>query len=586
MAGGPTSGLRSGARAGKIAAPSPAGSPDEWNQDRFEKGNGVPQTNTATDGQGPITAESSHHPVLSRLFSGTFWLALRTPLQILFGLMSLPLIVGAIGEDMNGAYQFAWNFGFFQILLEFGMGSALARRVSEAWTRGDRAGVDRAVAAGLLFYGVMTFVQMASLVGVIFFAVPNSGYEGPELSLVIRLIWLQVFTAPCYGLTLVISSVLQAARRFEVIPRFEFAILILRFAILAGGLWLEIPFFLIVVAMTLSQILLVLGPATVVLVREVGYVPRLDLAEPREIYSLLQVSFWVFMFSLSMILADRLDTMVLGFALADPGPATTVYSMVGKPFLVISQTAWMLAGLIMPAAASLAAAADTRGLDRLKYDGSRFLTATVAVIATLAWMYAGPFLSVWMGPEYSGRAGLMRLFLFATLPLILVAPIQMAVGMGHVRTIALTALFGAACNLVVSLALTLAWQDVSGVIWGTVVTAILSNLVIPAWYLRERIGLSLRRFAKKSLLPPLAGSAAAVLASLLMQALIDPAPDGASRAWRGLLLLAHLAAAAAAFAAGYASTSVGRQDVGLLSRYFLGGRAPAPRAVISGEIPE
>lgn len=520
-------------------------------------------------------AALAHPPVLSRLFSGTFWLALRTPLQIVIGLVTLPLIVGTIGEDLNGAYQFAWGFGFFQVLLEFGMGSALSRRVSEAWTRGDRAGVDRAVTAGLLFYGVVSLVQMAALGATIAFAIPRSGYEGrpEELTLIVRLLWLQLLTAPCYGVTLLVSSVLQAARRYEVIPRAEFAILILRFVILVGGLWLGAPFILVVVAMTLSQIFLVLGPALAVMVREVQYVPRLELTSPREIFALLAISSWVFLLNLSSILADRLDTMVLGFALPDPGPATTVYTAVGKPYQVISQAAWMLAGLIMPAAASLAAAGDSRGLDRLKYDGSRLLAGVVAVTATLAWMYAGPFLSAWMGPEYSGHAGLMRLFLVGTLPLVLVAPIQMAVGMGYIRVIAVTALAGAACNLGLSYALTRAWQDVSGVIWGTVLTSLASNLAIPAWYLRGRLGLGLRHFASRTLLAPLAGSMAAVLASLLLQSLIDPEPAGASREWRGALLAGHLAVGVAAFAAGYAATPAGRGDLEMLAGRFLGARA-------------
>ena len=104
-------------------------------------------------------------PVLGRLLSGTFWLALRTPLQAVFVLWSIRLILEAIGPDQTGAYRFAWGFGFFQFLLEFGIGSALQRQVSETWTRGDRAGVDRAIACGMNFYAAMALVQVAALAG-------------------------------------------------------------------------------------------------------------------------------------------------------------------------------------------------------------------------------------------------------------------------------------------------------------------------------------------------------------------------------------------------------------------------------------
>ena len=67
-------------------------------------------------------------PVLGRLLSGTFWLALRVPLQVIFALWTTRLVLQAIGPGFSGAYKFAWGFGFFQMLFEFGISSALQRR--------------------------------------------------------------------------------------------------------------------------------------------------------------------------------------------------------------------------------------------------------------------------------------------------------------------------------------------------------------------------------------------------------------------------------------------------------------------------
>src|SRR5579883_1443092 len=111
-------------------------------------------------------------PVLGRLMSATFWLALRTPLQAVLSLWGIRLMLQAIGSDAMGAYAFAWGFGFFQFLLEFGMSSALQRQISEAWTRGDRAGVDRSIACGMNFYAAMALVQVAALLSVAYLALP------------------------------------------------------------------------------------------------------------------------------------------------------------------------------------------------------------------------------------------------------------------------------------------------------------------------------------------------------------------------------------------------------------------------------
>src|SRR5262249_41630874 len=122
-------------------------------------------TLTATsDGGGGLTP-GAHvlPPVLGRLLSGTFWLALRTPLQAILAFWSIRLVRQSIGSDKMGAYYFAWGFGFIQFLLEFGMSSALQRQISDTWTRGDRAGVDRAIACGMTFYVTMAMVQVMAL---------------------------------------------------------------------------------------------------------------------------------------------------------------------------------------------------------------------------------------------------------------------------------------------------------------------------------------------------------------------------------------------------------------------------------------
>jgi Na+-driven multidrug efflux pump len=167
---------------------------------------------SVTTATAPTDARSMP-PVLGRLMSGTFWMALRTPLQAVLAFFSIPLIIGAIGPKASSAYAFAWGFGFFQFLFEFGMSSSLQRQASETWTRGDRAGVDRVIACGMNFYAAMAVVQVVALLGVAYLAVPYSVYDPEGQRLIVKLLWLQVFTTPCFGLSMVALSVLRAARR-------------------------------------------------------------------------------------------------------------------------------------------------------------------------------------------------------------------------------------------------------------------------------------------------------------------------------------------------------------------------------------
>jgi Na+-driven multidrug efflux pump len=178
-----------------------------------------------------MTRKDSLPPILGRLLSGTFWLVLRVPLQAVFSLWTTRLIVEAIGQDQNGAFKFAWGFGFFQFLFEFGASSALQRQISGAWTRGDKGAVDRSIACGMTFYTGVAFLQMAALLAVGYWALPSTPWTGESYHLIVKILWLQIATAPCYGYSVLVSGVLQAARRYDFMPRLELFTAIARFVV-------------------------------------------------------------------------------------------------------------------------------------------------------------------------------------------------------------------------------------------------------------------------------------------------------------------------------------------------------------------
>jgi O-antigen/teichoic acid export membrane protein len=557
--------------------------------------------------------------VLGKLLSGTFWLALRTPLQAISAFWSIPLMLGAFGEGMSGAYWFAWNFGFFQMLLEFGMSSALQREVSERWTRGDRAGVDRAISCGTVFYAVIALVQAATLMIVAYGAMPHSEYAGREYRLIIHLLWLQALTSPSYGISVVVSSILQAARRYEVLPRFEVLIVALRLGVLvvgvgigaglmalasaqaeqvvsAGGsgivglvsstalgvlirhLAVGPALLTVVIAQTVVQVGLSLGPALWVISRKLDYRPRFTRVRLGDFRTLARFSFYMFLIQLSVVIADKVDTTILSFVLDSPGEAVAAYKKVSSPFLQLRQLGWTLAYLVMPAVASLAAVGDREGLDRVTYDGARLHTAAFLPVGLLAFLYAGPFLELWVGGQVAGQevysiadlTWLMRLFLVAALPLFIAVHVQAATGLGRIALVAVAALAGAVVNLPLSLFLTYR-LGLSGVIWGTVLTTLFSNLLIPAFYVFRVLDVRPSAYFSRTLLAPLAGGGAMILASwLLVASGYSAVPRGDHPLSRALPFAVHLSVGSLAFVAGYAIIPVGRSDLHRLLGRLLG----------------
>jgi O-antigen/teichoic acid export membrane protein len=529
----------------------------------------VSTANTATVS---MSGKTTLPPVLGRLLSGTFWLALRVPLQVVFSLWTTRLILQAIGPVENGAYYFAWGFGFFQYLFEFGASSALQRQISDAWTRGDRDGVDRAIACGLNFYTAMAVVQIAALLGMAYWALPYTTLEVSSYPLVVKLLWLQAVTAPCFGFSVVVSSVLQAARRYDFVPRYELAIVIFRFLVLVLGLSAGIDFFWVVAAQTAVQVGLGLGPALWVMVRELGHSPHFHGARWTDYKALGHISVYIALIQISIVLADRLDIAVLGFLVPiDSEAAITVYSVVSKPFVQLRQTGWMLAYLVMPAVASLAAARDLRGLDRVKYDGTRLHIGVLLPVGLLAFIYAAPFLSLWIGNgqwadiralgyDLSDVARLMRLFLIAAIPLVLSVPVQMCIGINKIKVIALSVLTGSVINLPISCYLTTR-LGVAGVIWGTVLTTLFSNLLVPGIYVFRALEIDASAYLKRTLAAPLAGGAALIVSTCALQILMPVTYTGITLWSRALPLILHLTVGTIAYMGAYLLVPVGRGDL-------------------------
>jgi O-antigen/teichoic acid export membrane protein len=518
--------------------------------------------------------------VLGRLLSGTIWLALRVPLQIVLALWTTRLVLQVIGPVENGAYVFAWGFGFFQFLFEFGASSALQRQVSDAWTRGDREGVDRAIACGMNFYSAMALVQIAALLSVAYLALPYTTLNPASYPLVVKLLWLQAVTAPCFGFTVVISSVLQAARRYDFVPRFEVLITILRFLVLWIGLKSGFDFFWVIVAQTAVQIVLGIGPALLVMVRELGHLPHFQGARWTDYKALGHISFYMALIQLSVVLADKLDTTILGFMIStNPEPAISVYNVVSKPFVQLRQTGWMLAYMVMPAVASLAAARDVRSLERVKYDGTRLHIGVLLPIGLLAWIYAAPFLSLWIGERQWAEirawgyamadvVPLLRLFLVATVPLVLSVPVQMSIGLNKIQVIALAALAGSLVNLPVSCYLTLQ-LGVAGVIWGTVLTTLFSNLLVPGIYVFRTLAIDLQVYLRRTLSAPAVGAAALVVSTWSLRLVLPIAAAGPGPAARALPLILHLSVGTLAYIAGYLLVPIGRRDMAELAAKLL-----------------
>jgi hypothetical protein len=154
---------------------------------------------------------------------------------------------------------------------------------------------------------------------------------------------------------------------------------------------------------------------------------------------------------------------------------------------------------------------------------------------------------------------LMRLFLVAAIPLVLSVFVQMSIGLSKIKVMALSALAGSLVNLPVSCYLT-ARLGVAGVIWGTVLTTFVSNLLVPGIYVFRVLEIDPRTYITRTLSAPLAGAAALVAVTGTLQQLMPVTFPGTTPWSRWLPLVFHLAVGTLAYLCGYLLLPAGRRD--------------------------
>ena len=153
----------------------------------------------------------------------------------------------------------------------------------------------------------------------------------------------------------------------------------------------------------------------------------------------------------------------------------------------------------------------------------------------------------------------MRLFLVAAIPLVLSVPAQMCIGMNKIKVIALAALAGSIINVPISCYLTLR-LGVEGVIWGTVLTTLFSNCLVPGFYIFRVLEIDLRTFLKRTLSAPVTGAAVLIVATALLRWILPAKFQDPTFSNRTLPLLAHLSVGTLAYIGGYLLVPAGRGD--------------------------
>ena len=410
--------------------------------------------------------------MLRRLLINTGSNVLFKVFSMVLALVSVPVLVSAVGADGYGVILLAGSvMGYFN-LLNGGVPAGVVKYVAEFEARGDERQVNRVistsfmffVAAGLLVGGAVA--AFAAFGGVQVFR-PSAELLAPATRVLYTAAALAVMSWPLS----VLGQTLDGLQRYpeNKVARGLGDVLAKLAAIGAAlaGFSLEVIFFASQAGFFVTSLL------QYRVIRRV--LPTWDLSASnvsREtLHLIFGYSVWMLLNQIAVVLTYQTDRILIGLFL--PLQALTVYHVITTPFRYVQQISGLYNSALMPAISASEARGGQETMDQFIYTATRYSNAFFAPVAVLAAFFAAPFIRLWVGEEYLTYVWVAQMACLFQLVWQSNATLGQAFyGTGRVRTVTVIAVSMAVLNVLLSI-----WWvqglGVAGVVLATVAVGVI-----------------------------------------------------------------------------------------------------------------
>lgn len=315
------------------------------------------------------------------------------------GLMLFPFIVSHVGKEIYGAYLLVTTFiGYFGVL-DFGVGTAVAKYIAEFAGKDDREGAGKIINSSLFFYIIVGFISAASLL-ILSFCFDRIFKIGPENAVIMRqLFWVAAAASLFIWPGRAFDSALYGLQRFDWLAINNIAATILTavsayfiFINNLGMVWfLALSYFFIILRYLISYIVLKYH----VLKINICF-PYFDKETSKKIFSF---SFFLFLSGLLSLLIFNFDGFVIGTFVSVS--AVTLYGVgysLQNGFRAINS---LMGGPLFAASAEMEGKNEQDKQKELLFKGTKYMAMIFSPAVIITIIFAKLFINNWMGTGFS-----------------------------------------------------------------------------------------------------------------------------------------------------------------------------------------
>jgi len=446
------------------------------------------------------------------------WVGLVT--SVCYAFLITPLVIRGLDHVGYGIWSLLNALVGYSSLFYFGLGTALVRFGAHHYASGDRAALNRllsvvfSICAALATAALLVGLVIAPAVPRWFLAEPSSA---EVLSISFSVIALAARVSSMF-IGSVFGGVLIVQGRMDLTGVVAIAGNLFRLALVPWTLSTGNPLLGLALLVAVTGALEAIAVAVFAMRLDSSLRIRLVIPKGTEVKSLYGFGIFAFFLQAADKIISYTDVVVIGFLL---GPAQVgLYSV---PLQLVEYGRLIGRGFVSVLLPHLAALHAQRGIEGLAraYIRTVRTSTLIAVFVMANLVLVGPrFLTLWVGPEFSGRAILLWLSLAGLVQAISAqAQLQFCHALGRNRFPAILMIFEGAVNLALSFLLAKMVGTV-GVAFATAAAAVLiSGLGLP-FYVGRLLGTRLRDLLHKAVVPAMILIAMMVPSQLLFDALV------------------------------------------------------------------
>ncbi|MBV2093661.1 MAG: flippase [Candidatus Thiodiazotropha sp. (ex Codakia orbicularis)] len=339
-----------------------------------------------------------------RLAKNVVWNLISIGVPFLVAIITIPILIDAIGKDRFGLLAISWMFVGYFSLFDFGLGRALTVLVARC------LGEERHREIPGLVWTAMTMMAVLGVIGfgVIFMLTPwlvgSVLKVPPELQQeATKAFYLLSLSIPFVIITVGLRGVIAAYQQFGMLTAIRIPMGIFTFVGPVAVLPFSISLYPIVAVLVAGRFLAVLAHLLLLfrIVPEIGRRYRLDAAQLRPLFGF---GGWVTISNLVVPLMVSMDRFVIGAVLSVTAVAfyTTPFEVVFR--LLVIPTAVM--AVLLPAQSTTLAlekGEDRRYSAELFNKGLSYIYIALLPLLLVISVFAYDGLKLWVGEEFAAN---------------------------------------------------------------------------------------------------------------------------------------------------------------------------------------